>query len=205
MSGSPFDVALLEHSTLLEYDSGHTTRLPVGKWLLEPDPMDALLIGRCFGATLDIGCGPGRLTSALTHNGIPAVGIDTSTAAVRMTRDRGGTAVLRDVFDPVPNEGSWRHVLLADGNIGIGGDPARLLDRVWNLLEPGGTALIEVDPPGTGLHRGQARFGHGPWFPWASVDAESLIILGNFASFTMRWSTHRRDRYFLEFDRTKAP
>ena len=29
----------------------------------------------------------------------------------------------RDLFAPLPGEGRWHHVLLADGNIGIGGDP----------------------------------------------------------------------------------
>jgi hypothetical protein len=63
---------------------------------------------------------------------------------VRQARRRGATAIHGDVFQPLPGEGLWRHILLADGNIGIGGDPDTLLARTRQLLAPGGTALIET-------------------------------------------------------------
>lgn len=205
MNHSPFDTALREHSALLEYDSGRTTRLQVTKWDREPDSADALLLQRCRGATLDVGCGPGRLTSSLARRGIPAVGIDTSPTAVRMTERRGGIARLCDVFDPLPYEGRWRHILLADENIGIGGDPQHLLNRVRQLLRPGGTALVEVAPPGTGLHRGHARIGGGPWFPWAEIDANTLARLARSTGFALRRSLDRHGRYFLELASAPAP
>ena len=37
-------------------------------------------------------------------------------------------------------------MLLADGNIGIGGRPARLLQRCAQLLAPGGQILVEAEP-----------------------------------------------------------
>jgi Methyltransferase domain len=111
---------------------------------------DATLLDRCVGSVLDVGCGPGRLTAALNTRGNRALGIDTSAAAVRLARRRGANAVRRDVFDPVPGNGRWRHVLLADGNIGIGGDPLRLLRRCRELLEPGGHLHAEVTAPGGG-------------------------------------------------------
>ena len=40
---------------------------------------------------------------------------------------RGGAALRRDVFAPLPGEGRWYTALLADGNVGIGGDPVALL------------------------------------------------------------------------------
>jgi hypothetical protein len=55
--------------------------------------------------------------------------------------------MLRDVFGRVPGAGRWMTVLLADGTIGIGGDPAALLRRAGELLAPQGRALVELAPP----------------------------------------------------------
>ena len=63
----------------------------------------------------------------------------------------------RDVFARVPGEGRWSHVLLADGNIGIGGDPLRLLERAAGLLAAGGTVLVETDPEAARHWRGSVR------------------------------------------------
>ena len=70
-------------------------------------------------------------------------------------------------------------MLLADGNVGIGGDPDALLARCARLLHPLGRLLCETDPPGTGLRRMLTRLEppDGPastWFPWAHLDPESL-------------------------------
>ena len=115
---------------------------------LETDPGDASLVGRCHGPTLDVGSERGRLTVALAERGIPALGIDVTPFPVRLTRASGALAILRDVFGRVPGTGRWQTVLLADGNIGIGGDPAALLRRIGDLLAPDGHALVEVQAPG---------------------------------------------------------
>jgi SAM-dependent methyltransferase len=111
-------------------------------------PGDQSMLDRCAGPTLDIGSGPGRLTLALAERGIPALGIDITPRAVGKARSNGALVMLRDVFDRVPGTGRWATVLLADGNIGIGGDPVALLRRVGELLAPDGRALVELDPPG---------------------------------------------------------
>jgi len=46
--------------------------------------------------------------------------------------------------------GRWAHVLLADGNVGIGGDVVALLRRCAELVRPGGTVVVEVERPGAG-------------------------------------------------------
>jgi SAM-dependent methyltransferase len=112
------------------------------------EPGDASLVERCQGPTLDVGAGPGRLTVALAERGIPALGIDVTPDAVRQTRSAGALALTRDVFGRIPGAGRWRTVLLADGAIGIGGDPAALLRRISDLLAPQGRALVELQPPG---------------------------------------------------------
>ncbi|BDB41704.1 methyltransferase type 12 [Mycobacterium kiyosense] len=128
--------------------------------------------------TLDVGCGPGRFAAALQQRGLPALGIDSSSAAVEMTRRRGAAAIRRDLFAPLPAEGSWDQVLLTDGNIGIGGDPVHTLRRAAELLAPGGTVIAEIDCPATSLCHEMIRwetdhhFGH--WFPWSRVGLGAL-------------------------------
>ncbi|SFB92371.1 Methyltransferase domain-containing protein [Nocardioides terrae] len=125
-------------------------------WDRPADPEDHALLALCVGPTLDVGCGPGRLTEALAERGHVVLGIDVIRGAVGRTRGRGGAALRRDVFEPIPGEGRWETALLADGNIGIGGDPAALLTRLREVLDPRGRIVAEVAPPGTTHHDGSA-------------------------------------------------
>ena len=113
---------------------------------------------------------------------MPALGIDITPSAVQLARSCGALALHRDVFATVPGTGRWARVLLADGNIGIGGDPDALLSRVAELLKPAGQALVEVEPPGAQLAREMVRLSHqgrfSPWFPWASIGADQITELG---------------------------
>lgn len=81
------------------------------------------MLAHCVGTTLDIGCGPGRMSQALAARGACVLGIDVVPEAVTLTRARGASALVCDVFAPVLGEGRWDTALLADGNIGIGGGP----------------------------------------------------------------------------------
>ena len=83
----------------------------------------------CTGPTIDLGCGPGRLVARLVERGVPALGVDQSATAVGLARRSGAPALRRDVFEPLPGTGRWQTVLLADGNVGLGGDPWRVLRR----------------------------------------------------------------------------
>lgn len=197
-----FDSALLATTCWLELSSGERITLPVARWRSAPERGDEAMIRRCTGPTLDVGCGPGRLTSALTTRGVSALGVDVSPVAVRLTRSRGATALRRNVFDSVPGTGRWRHVLLADGNIGIGGDPARLLCRVGELLAPGGTALVEVDPPGSRVCNGQVRVnGAGRWFAWAWLGADGVAATAAEAGLRLTWLAACGGRWFAELER----
>lgn len=172
---------------------GHDGRiLPLApqRWLAPADSEDAWMLNRCAGPTLDLGCGPGRLVAELAGRGVPALGVDCSPLAVRQCHSRGAAVLHRDVFATLPGEGRWHHVLLADGNIGIGGDPVRLLRRCAALLQRGGTMLVEVEHHGVGLWRGAARLqvaggAAGPWFPWAVAELSVLAALAALAGFQM--------------------
>ena len=167
--------------TEIEHADGSVTPLWADDWR-RLRPGDASLIDRCSGPTLDVGSGPGRLAVALAERGVPTLGIDVAPHAVRIARSAGSLTLLRDVFGRVPGTGRWMIVLLADGTIGIGGDPTALLQRVAELLAPLGRALVEVQPPGRELRRERVRLRHcrgheyqaGDWFPWAQVGADQL-------------------------------
>jgi SAM-dependent methyltransferase len=178
LGATAFDAALAGRvATLLDSDGGQAD-LPVGRWRGPADADDAWLLDRCTGPTVDLGCGPGRLLVGLLRRGVPAFGVDHSPVAQAHCAARGVVMLRRDVFARVPGEGRWEHVLLADGNIGIGGDPARLLARAARLLAPGGTLLVETDPAPEQDWRGSVQVrtaaGSGPPTPWARVGADVL-------------------------------
>lgn len=185
----------------VRYADTGATDLPLGAWTGGVRPGDLGLLSRCGGPTLDLGCGPGRLTALLTDRGIPALGVDLAPHAVALCRRRGAVALRRDVFAPLPGEGRWRHLLLADGNVGIGGDPAALLRRCAQLLHPAGTVLVETDRPGTGLRRTRARLeppdgAPSSWFGWARLDGSALRGIAAGAGLTVVDAWDERARWF---------
>jgi SAM-dependent methyltransferase len=196
-----FAPGLLGQHCWLELATGERITLPTERWR-SALPGDDYLLRHCTGPTLDIGCGPGRLAAALLERGVAALGTDVSPVAVRLAREAGAMAVRRDVFDRQPGEGRWRHALLADGNIGIGGDPVRLLHRVREVLAGDGSALIELDPPGGGLRHGPVRVAtpaeDGRWFAWAWLAADMVEPVAGAAGMSTRWVREVSGRWFAE-------
>ncbi|MDO9377592.1 MAG: class I SAM-dependent methyltransferase [Nocardioidaceae bacterium] len=173
------DAAFAGHPAELVHHDGGSIPLAVHEWVQDATKIDhELFIDACSGTTLDLGCGPGRLTAGLAAQRIHAVGVDISAEAVRQTRVRGAAALQRDVYASMFGMGMWDHALLADGNIGIGGDPVKLLTHARRLVRPGGSILVELGPTGTGLTRhdvrlriGERMSGH---FRWAYVGVDAL-------------------------------
>ena len=177
----------------IECADGRVTEFPVRSWFRHI-PGDGSLLDRCAGPTLDVGAGPGRLTVALAERGVPALGIDITPYAVLLARSAGALALHRDVFGYLPGTGRWASILLADGNVGIGGDPAALLRRARELLRPAGSVVAEVGPPAAPsrceLARLRTAAGSGEWFPWAWIGADQIGELASTAGLqvTEAWS-----------------
>jgi SAM-dependent methyltransferase len=153
-------------------------QLPMRRWAAPADASDAVVLAHCDGPVIDIGCGPGRMSEHLVTQGVEVLGIDVVPEAVVATRARGASALHRDVFDRLPGEGAWVCALLADGNIGIGGDPVQLLLRVADLLAPGGWVVADLAPHGSGLDTRTIELEcggqrSGP-FQWSVLGADSI-------------------------------
>lgn len=212
-SEDAFDTALTGAPILLIAEDGRELPTAAARWYASAGRDDDWLLRRCTGPTLDLGCGPGRLVTELTVRGVRALGVDCSQQAVRECHARGGPVLHGDLFAALPEEGRWRHILLADGNIGIGGDPRALLRRCARLLRPGGTVLVETAPADHGgadqLWRGNARLHDSvsrqpasPWFPWAVITADALTAMAGQLRLRTVAVHHGGARGFVELQRT---
>jgi len=177
-----FDAALSgQQVTVHDARTSTTSLLRAQDWVMMSGA-DDVLVSRCEPPVLDIGCGPGRLVEALASRGVAALGVDVSRAAVAHTAARGCAVLRRNVSGRLPAEGRWATVLLADGNIGIGGDPHALLMRCRDLLRSGGLAVVEADPDAHHTALTSLTL-HGPTgrssapFAWARVGAAGLVAI----------------------------
>jgi SAM-dependent methyltransferase len=182
---------------------GESLPLDSDRWHGPITPAEDLLLAMLRGPVLDVGCGPGRIVGSLAQRGVVALGVDPAPGAVAIARGRGCAVLQRSVFAPLPGEGRWRSVLLLDGNIGIGGDPQRLLRRCRTLIQPAGIVVAEVEPPGRGWRTCQARLERdheaSTWFAWSIIGADAVGDLASDAGLRVqaidqtcegRWFAH---------------
>ena len=187
MLGNLYDRALGGERCWIRHEDGEVRPLAAHRWLgarngdASGDAFDDAVTRTCAGPTIELGCGPGRLVARLNRRVIPALGIDRSATAIRLAGRGGAPALLGDVFAPLPGTGRWRTVLLVDGNVGLGGDPRRILARAAELLARGGRCVVEFDTEVIGVRPRRVRLESarevGPWFRWASVGVDSAGTL----------------------------
>lgn len=183
---------------VLRLPDGHVMPLPVARWSGPVDAADETLLARSRGAVLDIGCGPGRLTAALHARGIDVLGLELVATIPVLARAAGAPLQVGDVFGEVPRAGEWDSVLLADGNVGIGGDPVRLLRRAGELVAPGGHVLVELHPgpdAGPGPVRLEGLGATSAWFRWALLGTSALPATAHSAGLQLSetWSASGRE------------
>ena len=187
----------------IRWPDGELARLPVSRWLGEATEAELELLDRARGPVLDVGCGPGRHVGELQRRGVVALGIDVLPEAIARTRARGASALRQSVFGRIPRAGSYATALLLDGNVGIGGDPVGLLDRVRTLLrDDDGVALVEIEPAGVGLAAQTVELrtasGHYANVRWGRVGVDGLEELCRATGFTAADVWERDERWFAE-------
>ena len=178
-------------------EDGTRRRLPIGRWLTRAPDDEELLLDRAVGPVLDIGCGAGRHLAALGRRGIEATGVEVSRFAVAIAREQDADVIHGSVFD-FEEARQWETALLLDGNVGIGGDPERLLTRSAELLLPGGQVLVELEAPSVQTRSVNLRL-EGPtdvseWFPWAWVGVDAIAPIAGAAGMKVSdlWSAGGR-------------
>jgi SAM-dependent methyltransferase len=185
-------------------DDGTRRRLPLRRWLGQLAQEELELLERPATPVLDVGCGPGRHLARLAKLGKPALGLDIAPVAVALAQARGCRALTQSIFEPIPDEGTWGSALLLDGNLGIDGDPVRLLRRLRALLRPAGTVLAELEPPQSGSRavrlRIETREEVSDWFPWAWVSVDDIDRIARAADLEVREVWPARGRWFAELD-----
>lgn len=182
-------------------EDGSRRLLPIERWLKRAPDDEERLLDRAEGPVLDIGCGPGRHLAALGRRGIEATGVEVSRFAVAIAREQAADVIHGSVFD-FPEAGKWRTALLLDGNVGIGGNPRKLLARTAELLCPDGQVLVELEPPTSETRSVRLRL-EGPsdvseWFPWAWVGADAISPISESAGLRVIDLWTAGDRWFAQ-------
>lgn len=133
-------------ATLICHQDGVRDDVPASFWLRESlDSMEVLALSLCEGRVLDLGAGSGLHTLELQRRGYEVVAIDISSQCVEIMRDRGvADARTADLY--AFDGGRFDTIAcLCNGldKVGRLDDLPRFLDRMRELLNPGGQLLAD--------------------------------------------------------------
>jgi ubiquinone/menaquinone biosynthesis C-methylase UbiE len=125
---------------------------------------------------VDIGCGPGGLSSAVATRGLEVTGVDRSESMLEKAREREREGVVRFVLGDataLPCEDRSFDVVVCSSLLNIVDDPAQVLREMRRVLRPGG--LVSVLMPAPSLTTAAARaFGESAELP---ADDAALLLL----------------------------
>lgn len=160
------------------------------------------------GALVDLGCWVGFLLAEARDRGWRTLGVEPSSFASGLARDRLGLEVIQgDLLDaPVP-EGEWDAVVLGDVLEHVT-QPGDALDRVTGLLRPGGVVYIALPDAGSrvatrlGAHWWSVIPTHVQYFTRASLATllrrrgfEPLVVRTAPKAFSVRYYLDRIGGY----------
>ncbi|WP_330323314.1 class I SAM-dependent methyltransferase [Streptomyces anulatus] len=110
---------------IVERDDGFISALDASCYFTSPDqwsPTDQAAFARCRGRVLDIGCGAGRHAVHLMKAGHDVLGVEPSSGAARVARERGVTVIeqtLENLTEHTDGIGVFDTILLAGQNLGL--------------------------------------------------------------------------------------
>jgi SAM-dependent methyltransferase len=212
--GEPYEHALRVGGPLLLHDEGSdgtsarvARSLDISRFLARADRVERRLLASTRGSVLDVGCGPGRMVAEALRVRRRVLGVDVSPGSVWLAAGRGLPVHLGSVFGEVPGAGSWDVVLLLDGNVGIGGDPAALLRRCADLGSPASRLVVESAGQRGLDRRFTARVstpgaGDSDGFPWAEVGADAVVATAWVTGWRPVREVRRRGRSFVVLARS---
>src|ERR1700712_1249840 len=168
------DSRVLYLEEIRDDQSTSSSSMDFARWNAAADRVDIALLGSVRGPVLDVGCGPARMVRAAVAMRLGVLGPGGSSPPLRLGRAAGLPMHEGSIFEPLPDEGQWHTVLLVDGNVGIGGDVSRLLQRCAQLISFDGEVVLELDsdPARDHTYTGRLVDIHGAYsesFPWAEV------------------------------------
>jgi ubiquinone/menaquinone biosynthesis C-methylase UbiE len=127
---------------------------PLFRWLSGADfyaTVHAEAVARApAGRTwIDVGCGPGLVTSLAARRGFEAKGYDASEAMIAAARARAGTLASFEVasLDALVASGVTADVVSAASLLFVLPDPARAIGQLFRLVAPGGSLLLVETTP----------------------------------------------------------
>ena len=193
MLGNLYDRALDGERCWVRHDDGRVDRLPVRSWLggrNADERFDNAVVGavrrpddRLGLRSWTFGGTPGR-SGACLHSASISPPPPSRWRAAAAPRHFAATCSIR-----CQGQAGGRRCCLADGNVGLGGDPWRILRRAGELLRHGGRCVAEFDSAVEGIYTGWVRLESscaiGPWFQWASVGIDCAARLADDVGFAV--------------------
>jgi 2-polyprenyl-3-methyl-5-hydroxy-6-metoxy-1,4-benzoquinol methylase len=95
---------------------------------------------------IDLGCGNGSVANVLAHHGYQVIGVDASESGIAQGRQRFAHLELhvRSVYEDLASQFGQYHVLVSLEVVEHLYDPRKFAKTAYDLLEPGGRAIIST-------------------------------------------------------------